>query len=90
MRNDFFLKYTRVKVMKRVAVLIKNIEKREDAMRTVQGLNDKGNSIELFILEHDLEMFSSLFTQNRDLLNSIVCCIIKRCNVWYDGQRVRK
>ena len=60
--------------MKRVAVIIRDIEKQEEAMRTVQGLNDKGNSIELFVLEHDLEMFSNLFTQNRDLLDKISGC----------------
>ena len=60
--------------MKRVAVLIKNIEKKEDALRTVQGFNDKGNRIELFILEHDLKIFSNLFVQNRVLLGEITGC----------------
>ena len=60
--------------MKRVAVLIKNIEKKEDALRTVQGFNDKGNKIELFVLEHDLKIFSNLFMQNRVLLGEITGC----------------
>ena len=60
--------------MKRVAVVIKNIEKKEDALRTVQGFNDKGNRIELFVLDHDLEIFSRLFMQNRILLSEISGC----------------
>lgn len=60
--------------MKRFAVLIRDAEKQEDAMRTIQGLNDRGNRIELFVLEHDLEIFSDLFTDKRELLDEITGC----------------